>query len=271
MLSNLAIHTFTNKPWSIHECIENYARKGIGGISIWRETVAGCDLAEVRKHLADAGVKPVSLVRGGFFTGVTAEAREKAIENNLAALAECEALGIDKIVLVCGATVGQTPQVNRAQIAEGISSIAGRAAEVGVRLLVEPLHPVYAGDRSAICSLRDANDLCEELALPNVGIALDVYHVWHEMDLEMQIHRCAAGGWLDAYHICDFKPDQDHTLFDRGLMGEGCVPLKQIDAWILAAGFTGLREVEIFSRKWWAEDQHKYLDAIEAAYQSVYF
>lgn len=271
MLSNLAIHTFTNKPWSIHECIENYARKGIGGISIWRETVAGCDLAEVRKHLADAGVKPVSLVRGGFFTGVMAEAREKAIENNLAALAECEALGIDKIVLVCGATVGQTPQVNRAQIAEGISSIAGRAAEVGVRLLVEPLHPVYAGDRSAICSLRDANDLCEELALPNVGIALDVYHVWHEMDLEMQIHRCAAGGWLDAYHICDFKPDQDHTLFDRGLMGEGCVPLKQIDAWILAAGFTGLREVEIFSRKWWAEDQHKYLDAIEAAYQSVYF
>lgn len=270
MLSNLVIHTFTNKPWSIHECIENYARKGIGGISIWRETVAGCDLAKVRKHLADAGVKPVSLVRGGFFTGVTAEAREKAIENNIAALAECEALGIDKIVLVCGATVGQTPQVNRGQIAEGISSIAGRAAEVGVRLLVEPLHPVYAGDRSAICSLRDANDLCEELALPNVGIALDVYHVWHEMDLEMQIQRCAAGGWLDAYHICDFKPDQDHTLFDRGLMGEGCVPLKQIDEWITATGFSGFREVEIFSRKWWAENQHTYLDAIIDAYQSIY-
>ena len=97
MLSDLAIHTFTNKPWSIHECIENYARKGIGGISIWRETITGCDLAKVKKHLGEAGVKPVSLVRGGFFTGATKEARHQAIESNLTALSECEALGIDKI------------------------------------------------------------------------------------------------------------------------------------------------------------------------------
>ncbi|MCB1228069.1 MAG: sugar phosphate isomerase/epimerase [Verrucomicrobiales bacterium] len=264
------MHTFTNKPWSIHECIEHYARRGIGGISIWRETLAGHDLAKVRQHLTDAGLQPVSLVRGGFFTGLTAEAREKAITSNLAALAECEALGIDKIVLVCGATVGQSPQVNRAQIAEGIARIAPRAQEIGVRLLIEPLHPVYAGDRSAICSLRDANDLCAELALPNLGIAFDVYHVWHEMDLEAQIQRCAAGGWLDTYHICDFKPDQDHLLLDRGLMGEGCIPLKQIDDWIHTTGFTGHREVEIFSRKWWAEDQHRYLDRIVESTRQIY-
>lgn len=270
MLSRLAIHTYTNKPWSIHECIEHYARKGIGGISIWRETIAGCELDKVRKHLGDAGVQPVSLVRGGFFTGSTKEDRQRAIETNLEALAECDALRIDKMVMVCGATVGQSPRTNRAQIAEGISRIAKRAGELGVRLLVEPLHPVYAGDRSAICSLRDANDLCEELSLPNVGVAFDVYHVWHEMDLEAQIQRCAKGGWLDAYHICDFKPDQDHLLLDRGLMGEGCIPLTQIDEWILATGFSGFREVEVFSRKWWAEDQHRYLDSITESYEQFY-
>ena len=270
MLPHLAIHTYTNKPWSLAECIEHYARKGIGGISIWRETLAGCDLKATRQHLADAQLKPVSLVRGGFFTGLTAAARDKAIDNNLAALRECEMLGIDKLVLVCGATVGQTPQTNRDQIAEGITRIALAARDAGVKLLVEPLHPVYAGDRSAICSLRDANDLCAELALPQVGIAFDVYHVWHEMDLEAQIHRCAAGGWLDAYHICDFKPDQDHLLLDRGLMGEGCIPLQQIESWIAASGFTGPREVEIFSRKWWAEDQHRYLETIVSTYQSLY-
>ena len=47
----LAIHTFTTKPWSITECIENYARRGIGGISVWRETIAGLDLAKVRKQM----------------------------------------------------------------------------------------------------------------------------------------------------------------------------------------------------------------------------
>lgn len=268
MLQRLAIHTYTTKPWNLSECIENYARRGIGGISIWRETIAGFDasaLAAARQHLRDAGLQAISLVRGGFFTGLTAEIREKGIQNNLQALRECEALGIGKLVLVCGATPGQTPQVNRAQIAEGITRIASAAREAGVRLLIEPLHPVYAGDRSAICSLRDANDLCAELALPNVGIAVDVYHVWHEMDLEAQIQRCAAHGWLDAYHICDFKPDQDHLLLDRGLMGEGCIPLQQIDEWITAAGFTGPHEVEIFSRKWWAEDQHRFLEAIVSA------
>jgi sugar phosphate isomerase/epimerase len=270
MLARLAIHTYTTKPWNLAECIEHYARRGIGGISIWRETLAGCDLKATRQHLADAQLKPVSLVRGGFFTGLTTEVRDKAIETNLAALRECEALGIDKVVLVCGATVGQTPQTNRSQIAEGITRIASAARDAGVKLLVEPLHPIYAGDRSAICSLRDANDLCAELALPNVGIAFDVYHVWHELDLEAQIQRCAQGGWLDAYHICDFKPNQDHLLLDRGLMGEGCIPLQQIDQWITATGFTGHREVEIFSRKWWAEDQHHYLDTIVSTYQSLY-
>jgi sugar phosphate isomerase/epimerase len=270
MLDRLAIHTFTNKPWSLAECIEHYARKGIGALSIWRETLADVDLKAARQHLADAQLKAVSLVRGGFFTGLTRETRDRAIDNNLAALRECEALGIDKIVLVCGATVGQTPQTNRAQIAEGITRIASAARDAGVKLLVEPLHPVYAGDRSAICSLRDANDLCAELALSQVGIAFDVYHVWHEMDLEAQINRCAENGWLDAYHICDFKPDQDHLLLDRGLMGEGCIPLQQIEAWIAATGFTGPREVEIFSRKWWAEDQHRYLDTIITAYQRFY-
>jgi sugar phosphate isomerase/epimerase len=258
MLARLAIHTYTTKPWNLAECIEHYARRGIGGISIWRETLAGCDLKATRQHLADAQLKPVSLVRGGFFTGLTAEVRDKAIETNLAALRECEALGIDKLVLVCGATVGQTPQTNRAQIAEGITRIASAARDAGVKLLVEPLHPIYAGDRSA------------ELALPNVGIAFDVYHVWHELDLEAQIQRCAQGGWLDAYHICDFKPNQDHLLLDRGLMGEGCIPLQQIDQWITATGFTGHREVEIFSRKWWAEDQHHYLDQITSSYTQLY-
>jgi sugar phosphate isomerase/epimerase len=269
-LSKLAIHTYTTKPWSLGECIENYARAGIGGVSLWRETFAGLDLKAVRQHLGDAGLTAVSVVRGGFFTGATAELRQQAIENNLAAIRECEELAAPRLVLVCGATVGQSPQVNRAQIAEGISAIAGRAQDAGVKLLIEPLHPVYAGDRSAICSLRDAVDLCEELAHPAVGIAFDVYHVWHEMDLQQQIRRCAAGGWLDAYHICDFKPDQDHLLLDRGLMGEGCIPLRQIDEWMLAAGFEGHREVEIFSRKWWAENQHHYLEKIIESFRGYY-
>ncbi|MGE9267468.1 MAG: sugar phosphate isomerase/epimerase family protein [Verrucomicrobiales bacterium] len=266
----LALHTFTNKPWSITECVEAYARRGIGGISIWRETVEGEDLCAVRKLVADAGLEGVSLVRGGFFTGKSAGERQRALEENRQALREAEALGLPSIVLVCGATVGQNPGENYAQIRDGIGALADEAEGLGVRLLVEPLHPVYAGNRSAICSLRMANDLCAELNHGNVGVAFDVYHVWWEHDLAAQIERCAAGGWLDTYHLCDFKPEQEDPLQDRGIMGEGCVDLAGIEEMMRGAGFDGFHEVEIFSKKWWGRDQNEFLDAILAAYDEHY-
>ena len=266
----LAIHTFTTRPWSMSECIEGYARRGIGGISVWRETLEGEDLCSVRQHIRDAGLAGLALVRGGFFTGSSAEERRVAIEKNRECLMEAEALGLPQVVLVCGATPGQTARQNYEQIRDGIGAIAEEAEGMGIRLAIEPLHPVYAGDRSGICSLRDANALAEELSLPNVGVAVDVYHVFWELDLREQLQRCADNGWLDAYHICDFKPDQEDILLDRGIMGEGCIALGEIDQWVREAGFDGLREVEIFSRRWWDEDQDKFLDRILESYDKVY-
>jgi sugar phosphate isomerase/epimerase len=261
----LAIHTFTNKPWSIHECIENYARRGIGGISVWRETVAGEDLATVRKRLDDSGLKKVSLVRGGFFTGKVAATREAGIAANREALREAEALGLPMIVLVCGATLGQMPEENIEQIRDGIAAILSQAESAGIRLAIEPLHPMYAGDRSAVASMRDANDLADSLNHPLVGVALDVFHVWWETGLEAQIQRCAAADRLFAFHVCEFKPDFDHVLLDRGLPGEGVNASARIAKMVKAAGFTGLTEVEIFSRKYWAENQHQFLEKIVAS------
>ncbi|MDB4618279.1 sugar phosphate isomerase/epimerase [Akkermansiaceae bacterium] len=268
--SDLALHTFTTKPWSLSECIEGYAKRGIGGISIWRETLEGEDLCSASQQIKDAGLTGISLVRGGFFTGKTQSERAKALEENRQALKEAEILELPSLVLVCGATPGQTPEENYHQIRDGIGAIADHAQSFGVRLLVEPLHPVYAGDRSGIPSLQVANKLCAELGHPNVGIALDVYHVWWELDLAQQINIAAQNGWLDAYHICDFKPDQEHLLLDRGIMGEGCIRLDHIDKLMSEAGFDGFREVEIFSSKWWAKDQNEYLDTILHSYDQIY-
>ncbi len=266
----LAVHTFTTRGWSMSECIEGYARREIGGISVWRETLEGEDLCSVRKHMADAGLEGMALVRGGFFTGATAGERAAAIEKNRECLLEAEALGLPLVVLVCGATPGQTARENYEQIRDGIGVIAQEADRMGIRLSIEPLHPIYAGDRSGICSLRDANNLAGELSLPNVGVAVDVYHVFWEVDLQDQLQRSADHGWLDAYHICDFKPDQEDILLDRGIMGEGSIALGEIDKWIREAGFEGRREVEIFSRKWWNRDQNEFLDRILEAYDKLY-
>lgn len=258
----LAIHTLTTQPWSIHECIESYARAGIAGISVWRETVAGKDLKKVRAQISDSGLNPVCLVRGGFFTGVTAPDRETGISMNLEALYEAEALGLPMIVLVCGATLGQSPEGNLEQIEEGIRTIIPFAEAANVKLAIEPLHPMYAGDRSAVASLRDANLLAQRINHPLVGIAVDTFHVWWETNLEEAIQTCARNGHLFAFHICEFKPDFDHPLLDRGLPGEGVNATPRILEIVRNAGFTGLTEVEIFSRKYWAMNQHDFLQKI---------
>jgi len=269
-LENFAVHTITTKPWSLDECIENFARAGFGGISVWRDKLVGRDAAAAGRKIADAGLSVVSLVRGGFFTSVDPAARKAAVEDNRVALREAAALGAPAVVLVCGATPGQLPLENIAQIEEGIEALLPEAERTGVRLSIEPLHPMYAADRSAIVSLRDANALAAAIDHPLVGIAFDVFHVWWESDLEYQIQRCADAGRLHAYHICDFKPAFSDPLNDRGLMGEGAIPLRAIDGWMKAAGFAGMAEVEIFSHRWWACDQHDYLQRIAAACRTIY-
>lgn len=267
---DLAIHTFTTKPWSIHECLENYARAGVGGISIWRETLEGADLAKVAKHLRDTGLKPVSLVRGGFYTGATGDERRKAVDQNLEALRECEQLGLPMMVLVCGATPGQTPAENLEQIRDGIAAILPAARDAGVRLAIEPLHPMYAANRSAVADMKTANSLCDQLDDPLVGVAVDVFHVWWDPELEAETRRCAEADRLFAYHVCDWKEPMEHMLLDRGHPGEGVLPLRYLDGIVRNAGFTGLAEVEIFSRHWWCQDQHRHLAELLEACRKTY-
>jgi len=265
----LAIHTFTTKPWSIDECIENYARHGFGGISIWRETVAGEDLKRVGKKLKDSGLEPISYVRGGFFTGNTAEKRKAAIEDNLRIIRDSEALGLPMIVLVCGATPGQSPSENLDQIEESIRAILPAAEDAGIKLAIEPLHPMYAGDRCAVATMCDANDLCEAIDHPLLGVAADVYHIWWDSKLEQELDRCASANRLFAFHVCDFKADLEHPLLDRELPGEGLGTCARVNQLVKAAGFNGLTEVEIFSRKYWSENQHQFLDKIATSCASL--
>ncbi len=79
--------------------------------------------------------------------------------------------------------------------------------------------------------------------------------------------RCGEKGNLLSFHICDWKVPTTDLLLDRGLMGEGCIPIKRIRSWVEAAGFTGFNEVEIFSNAYWKEDQSGVLKKIIKAYK----
>ena len=265
-LERLCIHTITTKPLGFELACASYAALGVKGISIWRDAVAGLPPAAVAGSLRKHDLCPVSYVRGGFFPALQAEQRARAIQENILMLQEAADMEIPMLVLVCGAEPGQSLQASREQIQAGIEALLPRAHSLGVKLAIEPLHPMYADTRSAITSLKQANELTEHFMDDSLGIAVDVYHLWFDEDLEAQIRRCGNNHKLFAYHICDWKVPTTDMLNDRGLMGEGCIPLKQIRGWVEEAGFTGFHEVEIFSNEYWAGDQDHFLNRILKAY-----
>ncbi|MEM1058550.1 MAG: sugar phosphate isomerase/epimerase family protein [Verrucomicrobiota bacterium] len=265
-LDRLCVHTVTCQPWKLEEAVAHFAAAGVRGITTWREAVAGRDLAEARRLITDAGLTVVSHCRGGFFPAMEAAGRRKAIDENRTVIDEAAALGAPVVVLVCGATPGQPLETSRAQIAEGIAAVLPHAQAAGVRLAIEPLHPMYAGDRSAVNTLRQANEMCAQLDSPALGVALDVYHVWWEPGLEAEIRASGEAGTLLAFHVCDWLLPTEDLLLDRGLMGEGCIDIAQIRRWVEAAGFGGWIEVEIFSKRHWARDQAAFLAEIVRAY-----
>jgi sugar phosphate isomerase/epimerase len=264
--SKLCVHTQTTKPWDIEQCIEHYAAAGIRGISIWRHLLEKKDLKKIKALLDLHKMEVVSLVRGGFFPSVDPQKRKLALQDNREAIAEAEALGAPMVVLVCGADPGQTLQESRRQIQQAITLLIPDAQKAGVKLAIEPLHPMYAGDKSAIVSLGQANDICEAIDSPWVGIAIDVYHLWWDDQLKNEISRCGKNNNIFAFHVCDWRVPTLDFLTDRGLMGEGCIPIKQIRSWVEEAGFEGYNEVEVFSERLWAQDQKLYLEDIKKAY-----
>ena len=265
-LSKLCIHTITTKPWQIEQSAEQFGKAGVGGISVWRDTLEGRNIAKTGDILRASGLEIISLVRGGFFPSIDSIKRKEALNDNRLAIDEAEALGCPMVVLVCGAEPRISLEKSRDQIKEGIEAILPYAENASVKLAIEPLHPMYADTRSGVNTMEQANDMVEYFNSDYVGVAVDVYHLWWDPHLEQEIYRCGKNENLFAFHICDWVSPTMDMLNDRGLMGDGCIDVKQIRGWVEKTGFDGFNEVEIFSNKHWAEDQHEFLDKIKYAY-----
>lgn len=267
--SKLAIHTMTHKPWSLRQCVDAFTKAGVGGISVWRNVIEPIGVDEAASILKDSGLKVPALVRGGFFPAMQASDRQKAIDDNRACIDEAATIGAEMVVLVVGAVPGMPMSEARKHVTDGIGSVLPHAVERGVKLAIEPLHPMYAADRSCINRMREAREVCEQLKCRMLGIAVDVYHVWWDPDLQQEVELAGKQHTLFAYHLCDWRTNTRDLLNDRGLMGDGCIDIPTISKWVQQAGFNGLNEVEVFSNEYWAMDQQAYLDLIIERYRAL--
>jgi sugar phosphate isomerase/epimerase len=173
----------------------------------------------------------------------------RADDDNRRAVEEAAALGADVVVLVCGPPVSRDLGAARGMIEEGIERMLAHAIEHGVRLGIEPLHPMMIGERSAIVTLGEALDMAERIGDPHVGVVIDVYHTFWDPRLESEIAR--AEGHILGFHVNDWLAATKDTLLERGMMGDGIIDLAGFRAMIDAAGYDGPIEVEILNPAIW--------------------
>lgn len=265
----LSLNTVTVRDrWTLRQCIEGCARHGIPGISPWRDKVAEMGLAQAAKAIRDAGLTVTGLCRGGMFPAADEAGRRAAIEDNRRAIAEANALGARCLVVLGGGLPPGSKDLPgaRAMVRDGLAAILPEARAAGVTLALEPLHPMTCADRSVLSTLAQALDLCEEFG-EGTAVAVDVYHVWWDPDLARQMAR--AKGRIAAFHACDWLVPTTDLVFDRGMPGDGVIDIPAIRAMAEAAGYDGFTEVEILSRRWWAEDPEDVLRIVRERHATV--
>jgi sugar phosphate isomerase/epimerase len=232
--ARLSLNLITVDHWSLSEAVERCAAAGIDWVAPWRHQYE--DAATAAQIIADAGLRVSSLCRGGFFTAPGAD------EDNRRAVEEAAALGAPVLVLVCGPPVDRDLAAARATIAAGIERLLPYAAEHGIRLGIEPLHPMMIAERSAIVSLGEALSLARRLG---AGVIVDAYHVFWDPDLEPLL--ASASGLIAGYHVSDWLVPTPDPLAGRGLMGDGIIDLAHIGGLVNAAGYDGPIEVEVIN------------------------
>jgi sugar phosphate isomerase/epimerase len=260
----LSIHSITTKPLKLTEAVAIYAEAGVKGITVWEDHLEETTAKKAAKLIQGAGLSATGLCRAGYFVATGAMAREEAKTRAMRLIDTAAELGAPVLVLVCGADPEVELPLARQQILDAIHQIEPYAKACQVKLAIEPLHPMYTDTHSAVNTIDQANNLVMVLDSPWVGIAIDVYHVWWDPFLRAEIKR--ASGTIFSLHVSDWRVPTRNLLNDRGLMGSGCIPIRQIREWVDETGFTGPIEVEIHSDEEWAKDQKRYLKRITGAW-----
>ena len=248
----------------ISQTIEAIARQGFAAIAPWRREIEDIGASVVARQIRDAGLEVSGYCRSTYIPAVDRTAFLRNIDDNRRALHDAATLGSKCFVMVVGGlpTGSRNLGSAREQVYEGVSMLLDDARSLKIPLALEPLHPMYAADRSCLNTLGQALDICQTLDPEGdgiLGVAVDVYHVWWDPNLYSDIQRAGSSKRLLAFHVCDWLVPTRDILMDRGMMGDGVVNIPEIRRNIEDAGYKGFVEVEIFSTEWQEKPVHEIL------------
>ena len=258
--SRLSLNQITTPKWSVGEAVDASARRGVTSIALWRHKIGEAGLASCVRVVEDAGIHVSSVCRGGMFPATTESERNKNIEDNFRAVDEAAALHAASLVMVVGGCSGTGIDEARKMVTDGIAELVPYARDRGVRIGLEPLHPMYAAERSVLVTIGQALELASAYDRCEVGVILDTFHIWWDPQVAQLIERSA--GRIYGFHVSDWLVPLPDVLLGRGMMGDGVIDNRRLRLLVEQAGYTGPIEVEIFNRTIWDADPDSVLTQV---------
>jgi sugar phosphate isomerase/epimerase len=265
-MAELSMNETTTFRWSFEEDVANYARAGIPAVGVWRQKLSDCGESKAAELLAQSGLKASHLLWAGGFTGSDGRSYRASVEDAKEALRTAAELGAGSLVVYSGARAGHTFNHARRLIKEALRELAPLAAELGVFLAVEPMHPGCAAEFTFLTTIDDVLWLVEVVESPQVKMVFDTYHLGFSEDVIRRVPEIAP-------HVAIVQlGDGRHpptTEQNRCRLGAGVIPLREIVAALVAAGYNGYFDVELLGEEIETTDYHDLLEHAKAAFQEL--
>lgn len=261
-LSRFSVNQMTVRQLPLPDLVDACLDLGVPGVGLWREPVRSYGVEATAKLVREAGLTVTTLCRGGFLTATDPRERAEAITDNRRAVEEAAALGTRVLVLVSGGLPAGSKDLYgaRERIADALAELGPYAEQHGVRLAIEPLHPMFASDRCVVSTLTQALDLAERFPAHQVGVTVDTYHLWWDDTAPAQIARAGLQHRIHTFQVADWTtPLPAGVLNGRGQLGDGTIDFPTWRHHVDSAGYTGPIEAELFNETLWSRDGHEVL------------
>ncbi|MBN2581089.1 MAG: sugar phosphate isomerase/epimerase [Pirellulales bacterium] len=267
-MAELSMNETTTFRWSFEEDVINYAAAGIPALGVWRQKLSDCGLARAVELLTSRGLKVSHLFWAGGFTGSDGRTYRESVDDAREAVRTAAGLSCPTLVLCSGARAGHTFNHARRLLLDALRELAAEAAETGVVLALEPMHPGCAADWTFLTTVDETLAVLDRLGDPRVKMVLDVYHLGQEVGLTDRIPEILPHVALVQLGDARQPPDGEQN---RCRLGEGTIPLEAIVTALRTAGYDGFYDVELLGEELETADYHSLLGHAKESFQRLGF
>ncbi len=219
---------------------------GYDGVEVPVFAPEALDAEGVRRAAESRGLALTAsgaLPPGSSLCGGRAGARALAEQYVRGALHACARMGA---TVFCGPLykpVGETggaltPAQQREQAGAALRPLAAQAAQLGVKLAVEPLNRF---ETDVLNTVADAVELARSVGSPGLGLLLDTFH----MHIEEKDSASAIGDAAEAGLLAHFHASEN----DRGVPGTGQVDWEGVASALWACQYEGWVVLETFNQQ----------------------